>query len=233
MSVKKDKVAVSRFHVLDFLRGLAIVQMVIFHAAFDLTIFKFLHINFQDDPFWYPFPRVIVFNFLICVGMSLRLVHLEKINWSLVRSRFALLGSIALGITIVTYFAFPKNYIFFGTIDAIALCSLFGVFFLRFPKSSGIVGALMLALNIYFQPTIIPISKWLGVVSMDYIPFIPWFGATLVGIYLHSIGVHKLALTQNRLTRFIQKMGKKSLIIYVLHQPVLFSLSYLLNKVFH
>ena len=65
----------SRYAIIDQIRGVAIVLMVFFHLFFDLKMFGAVSINFSKDPFWYFIPRLIVFLFLIAVGLSLALVH--------------------------------------------------------------------------------------------------------------------------------------------------------------
>ena len=51
----------SRSLVIDGIRGLTIILMIIFHFSFDLYNFNFLKIDIIHDPFWFAFPRLIVF----------------------------------------------------------------------------------------------------------------------------------------------------------------------------
>jgi uncharacterized membrane protein len=62
---------------LDALRGLAVVWMIIFHTAYDLTLFRYLNLDFSDG-FWFAFPRIIAGTFLFCVGISLNYGHSPK-----------------------------------------------------------------------------------------------------------------------------------------------------------
>lgn len=117
-----------RYIMIDFLRGFAVLLMIIFHFAFDLNGFQFVKIDFVANPFWYALPRCIVFLFLVCVGIGLALVHKNGIKWGLVRKRLYKIGGWAFVISIVTYLLFPKNFVFFGILHCIAATSVAGVF---------------------------------------------------------------------------------------------------------
>jgi uncharacterized membrane protein len=126
---------VNRYLSLDVLRGFAVFIMIIFHFCYDLNIFKFIKIN-MSDTFWFYYPRFIVFCFLTSVGISLKLVHKNKIKWDKVWPRFVKLALAALAITVVTYFLFPRNWIYFGTLHCIATASLLALPFLNREKLS-------------------------------------------------------------------------------------------------
>jgi uncharacterized membrane protein len=211
-----------RHAFLDVLRGFTVFIMIIFHLCFDLTQFRYLKIDFGEDPFWYWYPRFIVFNFLICVGIGTALVHKKKIIWPKVIKRFKKIFSLALLISLVTYFAFPKSWIYFGTLHCIAFTSIAALPFLKFPKLSLGIGLVMIASVFFLNGPLIPIGKWLGVKSMDYIPFYPWFGVVLIGIFMESVNLHKIKMPNNSLVRFLSFQGQNALFFYIIHQPVLY-----------
>ena len=204
--------------------------MIIFHFIFDLEFFRLANFPFLGELYWMCFPRFIVFLFLICVGMGLALVHKNKIQWHLVRKRFLKLGAWAIVITVVTYILLPQNYIFFGILHCIATTSVAAVFLAKRPKLCLVLCLLIVIPALIFKPTLIPLEKWLGVVPADYIPFYPWIGIVLLGIFLESINVHKIPLKRNMLTRPFEIMGKHSLKIYLVHQPVLLGSLFLIYK---
>jgi uncharacterized membrane protein len=222
-----------RYLMIDILRGFAVLLMVIFHVAFDLNSFRFVSIDFIENTFWFSFPRFIVTLFLICVGMGLTLVHKEGIRWDAVRRRFFKIGGWALVITIITYFLFRENFVYFGILHCIAITSVVGVFFVRLPKLSLVVGIIMVGSNLVFQPTLIPMSKWLNVSPMDYIPFYPWFGVVLLGIFLEAVHFHRIPIQRSFLTRPFEVMGRHSLKIYLLHRPIIYGLIFLWSKLNH
>lgn len=223
--VKKE-----RYILIDALRGFAVLLMICFHSAFDLNGFRLINIDIIKDPFWFAFPRFIVSLFLICAGMSLALAHKKGIQWGPFRMRLYKIGACALFITIITYIAFPQNYIYFGILHCIFFTSLVGILFIKKPKLSLILGLLIVIPNMIFQPTLIPVSKWLDIAPFDYVPFYPWFGLLLFGIFLESINFHKVPFKQNYLNKALEFMGKHSLIIYFLHRPVVFGIVFLIYR---
>jgi len=208
--------------MLDVIRGFGVLLMIIFHGAFDLNSFGFASIDFYKNAFWYAFPRFIVTLFLICVGMGLALVHKNGIRWISVRRRFYKIGGWSLVITLVTFFLFRENFVYFGILHCIAVTSVLGVFFVRLPKLSLMFGLVLVASHIIFQPELMPMSEWLNVNPMDHIPPYPWFGVVLFGIFLESVEFHRIPLKSSFVTRPLEVMGRHSLKIYLLHRPIIF-----------
>ncbi|NOY67573.1 MAG: DUF1624 domain-containing protein, partial [Gammaproteobacteria bacterium] len=115
---------ISRFTIIDSLRGIAVVMMVIFHFSYDLTYFRFADFDFYNDPFWLNFRSLIVSSFLLIVGISLTLVKLHASSKNKIIKRLVILALLSLLITIVSYFMFPGRTIFFGIIHFITVASL-------------------------------------------------------------------------------------------------------------
>ncbi len=217
-----------RYPLVDYLRGVAIVLMIIFHGAYDLTLFGFLDIDFSEDRLWYVFPRVIVFLFLFSMGCGLTLAHKDGIKWSPFWKRFRKIAVCAVAITIGTYFAFPSAWVYFGTLHCIALTSLMALAFITRPKLSLIVAILLITPHLIFGKSI----PWILMShkSMDYIPPFPWLGVVLLGVFATHQDWHKLNPKRNFLLNSLEYLGLKSLLIYMLHQPILYALSWLLYK---
>ena len=69
-----------RFWEVDFLRGWAIVLMVLFHLAFDLNYFGAQQIELTSG-FWFYLARFTASLFLLLVGVSLTLSHSRAGFW--------------------------------------------------------------------------------------------------------------------------------------------------------
>ena len=79
-----------RYLQLDFIRGIAILLMMVFHLCFDLNHFQFIDIDIYHrvDRDWFYFRMFILTLFMGCVGMSLALVNEDKIDIQKVAKRF-------------------------------------------------------------------------------------------------------------------------------------------------
>lgn len=218
--VTQDK----RFPIIDEFRGFAVFLMVIFHFSYDLSMFGWVTINFQKDLFWWTFPRVIVFFFLLSMGMSTPLSQKIEINWKSFGKRFGKIAFFALGISLVTYIMFPDKWIYFGTLHCIATASLAVLPLRNRPLISLILGSAIILPAVIFKINL----PWFELPhkSMDYIPLFPWVGVVLWGIFATHKNWHLKSLPLNKFTRFLQLLGKHSLKIYILHQPIMYSVLY-------
>lgn len=223
----------ARFKTLDAIRGFAIILMIAFHIAYDLTIFNFLKINFQNDQFWFVLPRVIVFIFLVCSGISLRLAHKKSNSFSAFSFRLGKLIAVAAAISLTTYFFFPTKWIHFGIIHCVALSSILALPLVRYPKISLVLAMIIQGARFVFGYNLQLIPKIPDVVPMDFIPIYPWFGIVLLGIYLETLRIHAIQLPNNWPFSKLAFLGRHSLKIYLIHQPIIFGTVYLLNILLH
>jgi uncharacterized membrane protein len=216
---------------LDTLRGFTVILMIIFHFSFDLNFFGMVNIDIIHAPFWYFFPRLIVFLFLFAVGVGLTLAHRDGIKWKSFLKRLALLIFWAIFISVATYAFFRDNWIYFGTLHAITIVSLMSLPFIKRPWEALAVGLCLFIPSIAFDLNIPWIQ--LGHASWDYISPFPWLGASLLGIFAAHKGIHLLNVRANALTKSLNYLGKHSLFIYLIHQPILFGTLMLISKVKH
>ena len=210
-----------RYPQIDITRGFAVLLMIIFHFSYDLSAFKYVDISFQNDRFWWVFPRVIVFFFLIAMGQSLELVHRKSIHWKVVLKRFIKIGFFALCISAFTYYAFPKSWIYFGTLHCIALASVLVLPFVGRPRWT-IAAALAILIPLLWGYQL-PWFK-LPHASMDYIPLFPWIGVVFLGQLSVEYNLHTYNPPNFPARKLLSFFGKHSLKIYLVHQPILFGL---------
>lgn len=217
-----------RLNYLDALRGLAVVMMVIFHGAWDLKTFGHVNWDFTQG-FWFGFPRFIAFTFLFCVGLSLHYGHYPKVNWDAMKKRSVKLGLAALAVSVVSYFLFPTQWIFFGTLHCILVGSLLGALVVPHRKL-----ALALIVLILLGQYVLGFDiKWVSSVvrrpSMDFIPIYPWFWGILAGILLAPYLSNIRFIREMKPSKFLNFLGKHSLKIYLLHQPIIFGFLWLIS----
>lgn len=237
-----DKGAVSgrpRFIIIDIARGVAIVAMAIYHLFWDLSFYRVIPVDVGYDPGWVAFARTILFSFMFLVGVGLVLGHGDGVRWPAFFKRWAFVVAGALIITVATYFAFPGSFVYFGVLHAIAVASLVALPFLFTPLwLTGLVGVALIVLhfayaNAFFNERF---YSWIGLWTVpppanDLVPLIPWLGVVLLGVLAMRWGQkagldNRLAAMQprNRLARVLAWMGRWSLVIYLVHQPLLLAI---------
>ena len=230
-----------RIAVIDVARGLALMAMTAFHFTWDLANFRVIDPQIMFQPFAVWSARSIAATFLFLAGAGLFLAHEKSINWRGFGWRFAQVGGAALLISAATWFATPDAFIFFGILHQIAFASLAGLAFLRLPWWAVLAsGLLVLFSRTHLQTALLdaPWWWWSGLsqvipVSNDYVPVFPFSAMVLLGIAAAKIGRITGVLaniaqfdSDNGATRFLQFLGRHSLVYYLLHQPVIIAVLY-------
>lgn len=195
--------------------------MIIFHASYDLQIFGFVNWDFSQG-FWYGFPRLIAFTFLFCVGASTNYTHCPKIKWDFLGRRSFKLGVAALIISISTYFLFPTQWIFFGTLHCILIGSLLAAILVNHRRISWALLCLILLGQYVLDFDIKWVSSIVKKPSMDFIPIYPWFWAILLGMLTGPFLSKLKGINSLPSVPFLNTLGRHSLVIYLLHQPILY-----------
>lgn len=219
---------------LDLARSLAILCMVVFHFTFDLALFGFIPPETMVQPFWYYFARMIAGSFLFLSGVSLWLAHGRGIRWPAFWTRFAKIAAAALLVTLASIWFVPGGTILFGILHAIAAASLLGLVALRlpWPVTLAIAAVIFAAAWGPRFPAFDPIwLVWTGLAETrpmmgDYVPLIPWAAPALAGVATAKALRIDLwrGTAPTPLTRALSLPGRHSLIIYLLHQPILVGL---------
>lgn len=230
-----------RFAVVDIARGVAIIAMIAYHFCWDLSYFRFIAADVGYDPQWVLIARSILAVFLLLAGVSLVLGHGSGIRWASFWRRWVFVVAGALAITVATYFAFPQSFVYFGVLHAIALFGLLALPFLAAPLWLPVLVAIVaIALPFLYSDALFneKLFSWIGFWQVpppanDLVPVFPWFGAVLAGmiaarLVLASPLAARLAAVNppGRLARTLAFMGRWSLLIYLLHQPILLGLVY-------
>lgn len=225
---------------LDSWRGLAIVSMVLYHLMFDLINIYGYDLSWWEASKAYIWQQITAWSFIIISGWTLNLNKNPK------KSVLTLI-SLSVTITIVTKLFMPGQAIYFGVIHMLGIGVLIGwifkgvlekipsilggvVTFLLFLMTKNISnGYLSVFSNKYFiSETIYERGYlfWLGFPSKsfssgDYFPLIPWIFLYITGYFLGKLykeGKLKIPKTNFKI---ISWLGNKSLLIYILHQPII------------
>ncbi len=226
-----------RLWPIDALRGGAIAIMIAFHFCFDLSYFKLADFNFYRDPFWLSARAFIVSSFLFLVGVSLMLASYANVELARILRRTGVLLAAALLISVVTYWQFGDRLITFGVIHFIAVASILGLAFRNLGHWNLLLGILWIVAGLTVQNPIFDAKalNWVGFMTgkpstEDYVPLFPWFGVVLLGMYCAPWVARwtqgKAHTEPSALSRLLAWGGRHSLIIYLLHQPILMGLVY-------
>ncbi|TQD24919.1 heparan-alpha-glucosaminide N-acetyltransferase [Methanolobus vulcani] len=247
-----DLIRKQRFFEVDALRGIAIILMVIFHFIFTIDYLG-IHEFDMHSGLLLVIGRSAAILFLFLVGVSLTLSYSRaKISSDGTQGQFihylkrgAGIFGWGLVITVVTATFLERGTIYFGILHLIGVSIILAYPLLRFREKN-----LHLGLSFLFAGVIMrgayanyPWLLFLGVkpygfYSLDYVPLIPWFGVVLLGVFTgnslypdYRRNFHMCDCGENTVVRALVYMGKKSLLIYLVHQPVIVGLLYLFSSI--
>jgi uncharacterized membrane protein len=227
-----------RLPLIDAARGAALFAMALYHLVWDLGYFALIPDWVPNDPRFRMFGHGIAASFLLIVGLSLALAGKSSAPSRATWMRLGLIAAAAALITLVTYWAMPEDFIFFGILHCIALSSLLALPLRRAPAlvilalALGVfLGSFNVALPLFDQPAF----WWTGLGlheprSNDWRPLFPWLGFVLLGLSLGRMSAVVGALgrasagMENGPARLLRWCGRHSLAFYLTHQPVLLAI---------
>ena len=240
-----------RYELLDTIRGIVLISMIIYHASWNFVYIYGMDWKWYKSQGAYIWQQSICWTFILLSGFcfSLGKRHLK--------SGFMVFGS-GLLVTIATLIAMPQNRVIFGVLTCIGSCILILTFtenlWRKIPAEIGIVLSFfvfLLSKNInsgwlglgnrkilefpgnwykdylttYFG---FPFPKFY---STDYFSLLPWLFLFVTGFYMYEIlkkyGIMEKKFLQTGIVPFAF-LGKHSLIIYLLHQPVIYGMQELI-----
>ncbi len=230
---------ISRYREIDRVRGIAILMMVLFHTLFDISFFGMYPVDVSQG-FWRYFAFATASLFLVVVGISLTISRSRippQVSPFQVCVKFLKRGLVifllGLLITLCTWLYLHEGFIVFGILHLIGVSVILSPLFFRFKKRNIVVGVLCILTGyilssihgpLWLLPFgIHPADFW----SVDYEPLFPWFGVVLIGMglgaYLYPDGVRVFSPLQvpEIITWPLAFLGRHSLLIYLVHQPVI------------
>ena len=233
-----------RFWEIDSLRGLAIVMMVTFHLIFDLYYFGIFGFNVHSGFLWW-FARVTAFIFIFLVGVSLSLSYSRtalSANYGSQKSLFykylkrgLKIFGYGLIITAVTWLFIGEGFIIFGILHLIGIAIIIEYIFLKHKYANLFLGLIFITAGIYLTSFTFDFYGllWLGFTpnnfyTLDYFPLLPWLGVVSLGIFLGNTLYQNYTrhfklpnFSKYSLIRLSGFLGRHSLLIYIIHQPLL------------
>ena len=238
-----------RYHLLDALRGFAIYHVIIFHFLYDVYVVYGFNPDWPYQTWVQLWQRNGCGLFVLVSGMVFALGRNSF-------KRGLQLQILGLIITLVTVFAAPSEAIYYGILtffgSAMWLTLLLRNVLQKVPAVTGMLASVVgyvLTKDItsggarVFGNEVFAYPRWLyqdyfailgfhsnSFYSSDYVPLLPHIFLFWFGMYLFAW------IQEHKLTRFLiagnYKIftwpGTHSLGIYILHQPILMGLCYLI-----
>lgn len=235
-TVSRPHRSAQRIRFLDEWRGIVILMMIAYHAAYDLVFIVGIPLP------WDAIERIqpwIAWSFILLAGISCRFSH-SNVRRGL---QTILLGCV---ISTVTWCFIPEEMIWFGILHFLGTSMLlFACLQPLLDRCKPIIGG-CISLLLFFCTLQVPRGKlglpWLDGIALphitnkwwmplgfggagsDYFPLIPFFFLFLVGVYSGII------FTRTKLPAFfycthpswLARIGQHSLLIYMLHQPLIY-----------
>lgn len=234
-----------RAFLLDELRGFMLVNMLLYHLLYDLVFLFQVPIGWYLSPGAFLWQECICCTFIAVAGACVPFSHNNL-------RRAGKLLLCAMVITAATCLVMPGQAVWFGVLHLIGVCVLLFCPLeraaRRIPPWAGLAACILLYLLTYGVPMgywgIGPLWQhplpaalyrldWLaplgfpgpGFSSSDYFPLLPYFFVYAAGVFAgRLIQERRPAVFYRRHSRPLAFLGRHSLGIYLVHQPVLYGL---------
>lgn len=233
-----------RYRLIDFIRGLAVINMIAYHALWDVVHIFGKSIAFLDSQGGYMWQQCICWCFIFISGFSM---NLGKRSYK--RGVEVFLGGVV--ITAATVVAMPQNRVVFGVLTFLGSAMLITVALFPLiekinPAIGFTVSILLFALtrninngNLGFEVLEIceiPATLYSGYVSTffgftapgfyssDYFSLFPWVFLFWAGCFSFRILAQQKRLSgaEKSICPAVELIGRKSFPIYLAHQPVIY-----------
>ncbi len=229
-----------RYAGLDTLRGVTLVSMMAYHACWDLVYIFGMNWRWYSSFGAYVWQQTICWTFILLSGYCVQLGRHRLRRGLLVFGGGALVSA-------VTFLAMPEDLVFWGVLSLLGSAVLLTIpldpLLRRIPARAGLAGSFLgfLLLRDVEQRwlgfeglRLCRLPEWLyrnclttilgfppaDFFSTDYFPLLPWLFLFLTGYFLHRLRPEDEPL--NLRVPGVTALGKHSLMIYLLHQPVIY-----------
>ena len=215
----QQKTPAGRYALLDELRGLDLVSMMLYHACWDMM---FLFGIWMD---WYAgmpgrlWQQTICWVFILLSGFCLPLGH-RPLRRGLIISGAGVL------VTAVTLLFMPEDRVVFGVLTLLVVSLL--LFAATYHTQDGFwqLGPWQMLLpGVWYANLFTAFFGFFprGFFSTDYFPLLPWLFLFWAGYFLHfCMGRARMEPLRRSVCPALGWMGRHSLLLYLLHQPVIY-----------
>lgn len=230
----------ARYWEIDTARGLAVVLMIFFHLMWDLGYVGLSAIS-VFTPGWQLFARGIGSTFTFLLGLSIAVRSAQPRNphapWLMTMLRRGLIiFGYGMLVTLATYLAVGNEFVVFGILHMQGIALMLAALAVRLPSwLNAALGLAMIGVGLWLNTLTVPYPWliWLGLTEqgrtmVDYYPLLPWAGFALLGVAFGVLAyrgrvpqIQSSSISTRAPIRALRFLGKHSLPIYLLHQPLL------------
>lgn len=234
-----------RYHILDNIRGINLISMIIYHLIWDIVYILGNNWTWYKSEFAYIWQQSICWTFILLSGFCWSIGR-NKLKRGL---QVFVSGTV---VSLATTIFMPEQKILFGVLTMIGSCMLLMIVLDKvLKKISPIIGISCSALlftifrninkgylgfeswNIIKIPRSLYSGRFMtylgftepGFFSTDYFSLFPWIFLFILGYYLYkniNNRNDKDKILSKKGIGWIEAIGKKSLPIYLLHQPMIY-----------
>jgi len=233
-----------RLPLVDALRGFAVAQMIVYHFIYDLNHFGVVKLAMTRDQPWVGWRTAIVTQFLLLVGVSLVLRLARRPGWRDFWLRWAQVAAAAALVSLGSWLMFRERFIYIGILHFIAVALLLARALAPLREWNFVLAAAAFAAWWSYRDPVFNAApaNIVGFVTLkprteDYVPLFPWIAAVLAGLGLGSLWQRRgFALTplwralNAHPPRLLVLLGAWALTVYLIHQPIMIGLLWLLTR---
>ena len=209
----QQKAPASRYALLDELRGLDLVSMMLYHACWDLVFLFDMNMGWYAGTPGRLWQQSICWVFILLSGFCVPLGH------HTLRRGVTVFAAGAL-VTAVTLVFMPGDRVIFGVLTflgtAMLITGLLQPLLQKIPAWAGLVVSLLLfAATYHTQDGFWQLGPWQML--------LPWLFLFWAGYFLHfCMGRARMEPLRRSVCPALGWMGRHSLLLYLLHQPVIY-----------
>lgn len=227
-----------RYWEIDAVRGIAVSLMITYHFVFDILYFE----TYNN---LYLYAAIIASIFILVSGISLSISYARGGRFLKFSKRGLKLSLLGMIVTAASFLLLKGGFIIFGILHFFGLSSFLIYPFLKYLKNNLsylFFGVLTIFIGIFLSGLTFETNYflWLGLIprnfyTFDYFPIIPWFGILLLGIFLGKTfypkgkRIFRLPAFKGKIVNVLSFLGKNSLIIYFIHQPIILFILFLMG----
>lgn len=204
----------SRYALLDELRGLDLISMMLYHGMWDAVYLFGVVVPWYSAGQGRLWQQSICWVFILLSGFCLPLGHHP------LKRGAAVFGAGVL-VTAVTLLFMPEDVVWFGVLtllgSAMLLTGLVQKWLQKIPPTVGLAVSLIL-----FALTYHTMDGYWGLGPLRC-ALLPWLFLFWAGYYLHPlVGRKRMEPLRRSVCPPLGWLGRHSLVLYLLHQPVIF-----------